>query len=91
MLGEAIFDLTYQIIEGRYKIQYIITDNSSNMVKAFKSDVAASKPQNVDLTDEIKLEVEHKDEEEEEELEDDRDKEVADFDSQEARHENVFE
>ena len=65
------------------------------MVKAFKSDVAASKHQNIhDFTAEVELEVEHnedeEEEEEEEELGDDRDKEVADFDSHEARHGSVF-
>ena len=49
MLGDTTCDLTYQIIEEwkipRVKIHYIITDNGSNMVKAFKSDVAVSKSQ----------------------------------------------
>ena len=41
ILGDAICELTYQIIEEwtylLSKVQYIITDNGSNMVKAFKS------------------------------------------------------
>ena len=41
ILGDAICDLTYNIIDEwgipLNKVQYIITDNGSNMVKAFKS------------------------------------------------------
>ena len=93
ILGDAICNLTYQIIEEWQippaKIQFIITDNGSIMVRAFTSDVAASKHQNIaDFTKEVELEVEHN--EDEELLGDDRDKEVADFDSHEARHGRVF-
>ena len=42
ILGQSICDLTYQIINDwgipQHKIQFVITDNGSNMVKAFKSD-----------------------------------------------------
>ena len=41
MLGDAICDLTYQIIQEwgipLSKVQFIITDNGSNMIKVFKS------------------------------------------------------
>ena len=55
ILGNAICDLTYQIIQEwgipLSKVQFIITDNGSNMIKAFKS-VQASRSVKCTVVDE---------------------------------------
>ena len=52
-LGEAIFDLTNTIIDEwgipRNKLQFIITDNGSNMVEAYKLGEVAAMDMDVDV------------------------------------------
>ena len=109
MLGQAICDLTHQLIKEwgipLSKVHFI-TDNGSNMVKAFKLAQVAAMNESEDTgspeeessreDDEEGDEQEEEEEEEEEEDYDDdafenmNDEEVAEFDEEEANHTSAF-
>ena len=97
MLGEAICDLTYQLISEwsipLSKVQYVITDNGSNMVKAFKLAQVTAMTKDKDHEEQSDDEVEFEDNDLEEEEQDPSgviDNEIAEFEREEACHSEVF-
>ena len=77
------------------KVQYVITDNGSNMVKAFKLAQVTAMTKDKDHEEQSDDEVEFEDDdlEEKEEEEDPSgviDNEIVEFEKEEARHSEVF-
>ena len=92
-IGEKIFELTNDIISEWEipfeKIHFVVTDNGSNMIKAFKQVRVMVEQQNVPDTEAEEEEAEEL-LPEEEGIEQETDNEVEEFDRQEADSSTVF-